>query len=67
MDDIYGIWEGSEEEFHGFVSVFNLHDPFIQLKAEIKAVSIDFLDTTVFEGEDFNCTCKLDVKVFQEN
>lgn len=64
LDDIWGIWDGSREEFQLFVSILNLHDPSIQLEAEIDANSIDFLDTTVFKGADFASTGKLDIRVF---
>lgn len=64
LDDVWGIWTGTEEEFADFVAVLNSHDPSIQLKTEINKQSIDFLDTTVFKGPDFQKDFKLDVKVF---
>lgn len=64
LDDIWGIWEGSIEEFNCFLFTLNSHDLSIQLEAEIHAESIDFLDTTVFRGPDFDATQRLDVKVF---
>lgn len=64
LDDIWGIWTGSELEFSDFVDTLNSHDPSIQLKFEINKDSIDFLDTTVFKGPDFDKTQKLDIKVF---
>lgn len=64
LDDVWGIWEGSEAEFWEFVSVLNAHDPSIQLEAEINPKSIDFLDTTVFRGEESENNGGLDVKVF---
>lgn len=64
LDDIWGIWEGSTEEFDNFVSTLNSHDPSIQLKTDIDANSIDFLDTTVFKGDDFINSGKIDIKVF---
>lgn len=64
LDDIWGIWEGSKEEFGEFLSILNNHDPSIQLESEIHSQSINFLDTTVFKGKNFNSTHKLEVKVF---
>lgn len=64
LDDIWGIWTGSELEFTEFVQTLNSHDPSIQLKFEINREAIDFLDTTVFKGPTFNITRKLDIKVF---
>lgn len=64
LDDIWGIWVGSEEEFREFVAILNSHDPSITLKTELSKQSIDFLDTTVFKGPEFQKDFKLDVKVF---
>lgn len=35
LDDIWGIWEGSQEGFHDFVKILNSHDSSITLKHEI--------------------------------
>lgn len=64
LDDIFGIWEESKEEFDNFLSILNSHDASIQLKAEFQSNSIDFLDTTVFKGSKFQTNNKLDIKVF---
>lgn len=64
LDDIWGIWTGSEEEFGEFVETLNSHDPSIKLKTEINKQSIDFLDTTIFKGPQFLKDFKLDIKVF---
>lgn len=64
LDDMWGIWTGTELEFDRFVEELNLVDPSIQLKSELKKDSIDFLDTTVFKGPEYYETRKLDVKVF---
>ncbi len=64
LDDIWGIWVGSEEEFETFLDTLNSHDPSIKLKSEINKQSIDFLDTTVFKGPDFLNNFKLDTKVY---
>lgn len=64
LDDIWGIWEGSKEEFEMFLSVLNTHDPSIKLDSEIHPQSIDFLDTTVFKGKEIDNNHQLEVKVF---
>lgn len=64
LDDIWGIWMGSELEFQEFVGILNSHDPSIQLKTEINRHSISFLDTIVFKGADFITNHKLDIKIF---
>lgn len=64
LDDIWGIWAGSEEEFWNFVNILNCHDPSIKLKTEFHKQSIDFLDTTVFKSPNFEEDAKIDIKVF---
>lgn len=64
LDDIWGIWIGSKEEFFEFVNILNSHDPSIKLETEISEQSIDFLDTTVFKGSEFSKNHKLDIKVY---
>lgn len=63
LDDIWGIWTGSKQEFEEFVETLNSHNSSIKLKTEINQYSIDFLDTTVFKGLDFHKNYQLDVKV----
>lgn len=64
LDDIWGVWEGSQEEFDGFVRILNSHDPSIRLKVETNYNSIDFLDTTVYKDSKFSDNHQLDIKIF---
>lgn len=64
LDDIWGIWTGSMEEFKEFVQTLNAHNSSIKLKTQISENSIDFLDTTVFKGPNFSKDKKLDIKVY---
>lgn len=64
LDDIWGVWTGSMQEFQDFVQVLNAHDPSIQLTTEMNGQFIDFLDTTVFKGPEFALDSKLHIKVF---
>lgn len=64
LDDIWGIWMGSEAEFDKFMDTLNSHNPSIKLKSVLNRETIDFLDTTIYKGPDFDTTHKLDVKVF---
>lgn len=64
LDDIWGIWTSSMEEFELFISFLNGIDPSIKLKFEISAQSINFLDTTVYKGPTFSDLNKLDIKVY---
>lgn len=64
LDDIWGVWPHTLEEFKQFMNTLNAHDPSIQLKSEINQNSIDFLDTTVYKSPEFYVNGKLDIKVF---
>lgn len=64
LDDIWGIWHHSEQDFEGFLNTLNGHNASIKLKSTIHKTTIDFLDTTTFKGPNFLIEHKLDVKVF---
>ena len=64
LDDVWGIWPGSETEFKDFMSILNAHDPSIQLTYELSDSTIDFLDTTIYKGPEFHLTSLFDIKVF---
>ncbi|XP_034434884.1 uncharacterized protein LOC117757655 isoform X2 [Hippoglossus hippoglossus] len=64
LDDIWGIWTHSEEEFDEFVNILNTHNASITLKYTSNDQSVDFLDTTVFKGPTFAQSHKLDIQVY---
>ena len=64
LDDIWGIWQHTEEDFRNFVMTLNAHHPTIKLKATTNYSTIDFLDVTTFKGPHFTATKRLDTKVF---
>ena len=64
LDDIFGIWPYSEEDFKEFINTLNTHHRSITIKYVLSAEKIDFLDVTVFKGPDFGTSQKLDLKVF---
>lgn len=64
LDDIFGIWNHSEDEFKTFINTLDTHDPSIRLKYEFDHQSIDFLDTTVYKGQPFHDQQTLDIKVY---
>lgn len=64
LDDIFGIWNHSEEEFKKFINTLDTHDPSIRLKYDFDHQSIDFLDTTVYKGQPFHNQQTLDIKVY---
>lgn len=64
LDDIWGIWTESLEEFHDFINTLNSHDPSIKLKHEVNEATINFLDTTLYKGPLFLENRTLEVKVY---
>lgn len=64
LDDIWGIWTYSLEEFYSFINMLTLIEGLKPFKTHIHSSSVDFLDITTFKGPDFLDTRKLDTKVF---
>ena len=64
LDDIWGVWPHSREDFSAFVNILNSHHNSIKVKYVLSDSSMDFLDTTTFKGVDFPTSHCLDVKVF---
>lgn len=64
LDDIWGVWTHSEDDFEHFLCTLNTHNPSITLKATKHFNSVDFLDTTTYKGPLFLTNNILDVKVF---
>ena len=51
LDDIFGLWDKSETEFHNFIHILNSHHPRITLKHTLHLQRVPFLDTIVFFTE----------------
>lgn len=64
LDDIFGIWTESRDDFISFINILDTHDPSIRLKYAFDNQKIDFLDTTIYKGARFHKDQKLDIKVF---
>lgn len=64
LDDIWGTWSHSKEEFAEFIHALNNHHRSIKVKFSLQTNAVDFLDTTTYKGPDFNQTKTLDIKVF---
>ena len=64
LDDIFIIWTHSEQEFWTFFNTLNDHHPTIKLKATFHKQQVDFLDVTVFKGNQFEDNKTLDTKVY---
>ena len=48
LDDIFGLWDKSEEDFQNFINILNSHHPRIKLKHNLHLQQVPFLDTVVF-------------------
>lgn len=64
LDDIWGIWTHTREDFQHFVTNLNNHHPSINLQPVLHCTEINFLDTTTFKGPNFPLTGQLDVRVY---
>lgn len=64
LDDIWGVWTHSREDFELFLKNLNSFDPSIKLKYTINDNTIDFLDTTIYKGSSYTTDHTLDVKVY---
>lgn len=62
--DIFGIWEGSEEEVRQFVEILNKHHKIITQKANLQREKLEFLDTEVYPQRGEDGQKKLFTKVF---
>ena len=62
VDDIWGIWKGSKEEFSKFVELCNGHEERIKVTYEICEQEAVFLDVKVIRKEDGNVKTELYVK-----
>ena len=64
LDDIFIIWPHTETEFWDFFQILNTNTPSIKLKANIHKKQVDFLDVTIFKGNQFSQAGILDTKVY---
>ncbi|MGL5119184.1 MAG: GIY-YIG nuclease family protein [Plesiomonas shigelloides] len=64
LDDIWGIWSHSDEDFQNFVGCLNNHHGSIKVTYTLAEQEINFLDVTVYKGPRFVQTKQLDFKVF---
>lgn len=55
LDDLFGIWGDSREDFLEFVNILNSHHPAISVTYNLQTEALEFLDTQVYfiprEGE----------------
>jgi len=62
IDDILCIWPGDEKDLERFIAHLNRSHPTIKFTYECSKTSVDFLDITIYKGERYRATGKLDIK-----
>lgn len=66
LDDIHGIFYGTEKDFNTFKDAYsNLH-PKIKLTWNVSHKEITFMDITIYIPDNFHITGKLGYKVYQK-
>jgi hypothetical protein len=66
IDDIFLIWQKHENITDTIASINQFH-PNIKFAHSISEQSIDFLDLTIYKGENFNATQHLSTRTFQKH
>lgn len=64
LDDIWGVWTQSKEEFQKFVHHLNQFHESIKIKYTLHETEVNFLDTITYKGQKFIDSHQLDIKVF---
>ena len=64
LDDIFIIWTHGKEEFLKFFDILNNHLDCIKLTYTYDEISSNFLDVTVFKGQQFDLKNILDTKLY---
>lgn len=64
LDDIFGIWTHSLEDFQEFTNILNNHHTHIKIETTTHPTEIHFLDITTFKDLTFNSTGILNTKIY---
>ncbi|KAI4885160.1 hypothetical protein NFI96_007463 [Prochilodus magdalenae] len=64
LDDIWGVWSGTEDEFEQFAAHLNRFNRSIKIKYTLHQTEVNFLDTVTYKGQDFPHTHKLNTRVY---
>lgn len=64
LDDIWGVWSGTEDQFKQFANHLNHFHRSIRIKYTLHKTEVSFLDTVTYKGKDFLKTHKLDIRVY---
>ena len=63
IDDVFAVWQHSEENFSNFVQGLNQPDDRIQFTSELSAISTTFLDLRIYRPPDFSIRGKLSTSI----
>lgn len=63
LDDIWGIWIYTKNDFETFFQILNQHHKSIRLTYNLDSEKVTFLDTVIFKGPDFEINNHLSFKV----
>ena len=66
LDDIFTIWTHSKQELETFLDTANNWHENITLEATLNEQHIDFLDVTIYKGENHSTTGFLDTKSYRK-
>lgn len=64
LDDIWGIWPGTDKQFRDFAEHLNKFHNSIKIKYTLDPHKVNFLDTITYKGDDFEKTGQLQTRVF---
>lgn len=66
LDDIWGVWTHSEEEFMSFTQQLNQHQRSIKIKFELDSTQVNFLDMVTYKRPRFSEQSQLDYRVYSK-
>lgn len=64
LDDIFLIWQHSLDDFKQFFELLNNHRESIKFQYLVSNTAVNFLDVTVFKGNQYSHMGTLDTKVY---
>lgn len=64
LDDIWGVWTHSMEDFFAFITHLNTHQESIGVKYSLDRSEVNFLDVVSYKGPKFEETGHLDFRVY---
>jgi hypothetical protein len=67
IDDIFIIWDQSLEDFNTFMQAYNNFHPTIKFEHNISENTVDYLDLTIYKGNNFEQSGKLETKTHIKN